>query len=537
MSYIVLARKWRPRDFTQVAGQEHVIQTLSNAITLNRLHHAYLFTGTRGVGKTTIARILARCLNCETGLTITPCGQCTACKEISEGRFVDLIEVDAASRTGVDNMRELLENVQYAPSVGRYKIYLIDEVHMLSTSSFNALLKTLEEPPPHIKFLFATTNPQKIPMTILSRCLKLNLTRISDETIHSYLQNLLDNEKISYEQKALNEIIVGAQGSMRDALSLLDQAIAYGNGKLEDQAVDHMLGLHSRDYLIDIFECIAKSDASGLMQIINNLHCNATDFTAVIDDFIGILHQVAVCQALPSADLSSRFDVQKVKQIAEKITPEDIQLAYQIALVGKRDMPLVGDDKSGFEMTMLRILNFVPMQESDTPARQEKSVPTVTRKKAPPPPPQVATAETSELAQISDPNQWTSLINKLDLPQSIKNICLNALPKIAEPDHVILLMDESASALCDPSKEKLIGNALNKLFNRTITLEIALASDGVKTPAQVKKSNDIERENRAQSSIDNDPDVALFQKEFDAEIVPDSMQPIDNRKKGDETLN
>ncbi len=358
MSYQVLARKWRPRGFDAVLGQAHVVRALCNALELGRLHHAYLFAGTRGVGKTTLARILAKCLNCDSGVVTKPCGECSACTQIDEGRFVDLIEIDAASRTGVDDMRELLEDVHYAPAAGRFKVYLIDEVHMLSLSSFNALLKTLEEPPDHVKFFFATTHPQKLPVTILSRCLQFNLTRLLPGELQEYLAAMLKTEAVAYEDAALKQIAIAAEGSVRDGLSLLDQAIAYGNGSLKTQEVAAMLGLAARDEVSGLLRCVTANDAAGLLERIENMYRKAVDFAGVLGDLIELLHAVAVHQAVPDAEPPAQFDAAEVAALAGAMTHEDTQLFYQIALNGKRDLPFLPDARNAFEMTMLRMLSF-----------------------------------------------------------------------------------------------------------------------------------------------------------------------------------
>lgn len=367
MSYQVLARKWRPRNFEQVIGQRHVIRALENALKMGRLHHAYLFTGTRGVGKTTIARILAKCFNCEQGVGAAPCGECAACRQVDAGNFIDLIEVDAASRTGVDDMRELLDNVQYASGAGRFKIYLIDEVHMLSVNSFNALLKTLEEPPEHVKFFFATTHPRKIPVTILSRCLQFNLTRLPHRLIHEHLAALLDAENITHDDGALGEIAVAAEGSVRDALSLLDQAIAYGDGQLKSNEVEAMLGLAARQQIADMGRCIAARDTEKLFELIELAYRKAVDFETLLKDIIALLHQVALRQALPGAAISPQLKERDVDELAAAVAPEDLQLCYQIALNGKRDMAFAPDDKAAFEMTMLRMMHFTPLQTDSAP--------------------------------------------------------------------------------------------------------------------------------------------------------------------------
>ncbi len=359
MSYQVLARKWRPQNFKQMVGQEHVLRALMNALDSDRLHHAYLFTGTRGVGKTTIARILAKCLNCETGVTSTPCGECNSCKEIAAGNFLDLIEVDAASRTKVEDTRELLENVQYAPTRARFKVYLIDEVHMLTGHSFNALLKTLEEPPPHVKFLFATTDPQKLPATILSRCLQFNLKRMPVDMITGHLEYLLNQESIKFEPSPLRLLARAADGSMRDALSLLDQAIAFSGSELTDTAVREMLGTISHEPLLDLLNLVISGEGATLLKRIEDLSSVTPDFDAATDALISLLHQLAVQQVVPDAI----NDEESIRELANKITKEEVQLFYQMALQGRRDLPLSPDPRSGFEMLLLRMMSFRPLRE------------------------------------------------------------------------------------------------------------------------------------------------------------------------------
>jgi len=361
MSYQVLARKWRPRTFREMVGQAHVLRALINALDNNRLHHAYLFTGTRGVGKTTIARILARSLNCEAGVTATPCGVCGACCEINEGRFVDLIEVDAASRTKVEDTRDLLENVQYAPTRGRYKVYLIDEVHMLSTHSFNALLKTLEEPPPHVKFLLATTDPQRLPATILSRCLQFSLKRLPVELIIQQMTFILGEEGIASEPAALAQIARAADGSMRDALSLLDQAIAYGGGTVHEADVRAMLGTLDQGQVIALAEALAANDAQAVLQQVNSVAEQSPDFTDVLAELVSLLHRIALAQVVPSAVDGSLSDSDAVMRLAAQMSAEDVQLFYQIGLIGRRDLALAPDPRSGLEMVLLRMLTFRPV--------------------------------------------------------------------------------------------------------------------------------------------------------------------------------
>jgi len=360
MSYQVLARKWRPRSFEDMVGQEHVLQALIHALENQRLHHAYLFTGTRGVGKTTIGRLLARCLNCETGVTPHPCGKCANCREIQAGRFVDLIEIDAASRTGVDDMRELTDNVQYAPTRGRYKVYLIDEVHMLTNQSFNAFLKTLEEPPEHVKFLLATTDPQKLPVTVLSRCLQFNLKRMTPEHIVGHLRHVLTEEGIPFEDQALWLLARAADGSMRDALSLTDQAIAFGNQKVSSADVSNMLGTINQQDIESIVEALVERDGPGLMREIARISQFAPDYSVILTDLMSLFHRVTLEQVVPGSADNSMGDAEQVRSLARRLSAEDAQLFYQTALIGRKDLEITPDARMGFEMTLLRMLAFRP---------------------------------------------------------------------------------------------------------------------------------------------------------------------------------
>jgi DNA polymerase-3 subunit gamma/tau len=367
MSYQVLARKWRPKSFSEMAGQEHVLKALINALDRNRLHHAYLFTGTRGVGKTTIARILAKCLNCDKGVTSTPCGVCSPCQQIAEGRFIDLIEVDAASRTKVEDTRELLDNVQYAPTAGRFKVYLIDEVHMLSNSSFNALLKTLEEPPPHVKFLLATTDPQKLPATVLSRCLQFNLKNMSPERIVKHLDFVLGEEQVGFDEPALWSLSRAADGSMRDALSLTDQAIAYGSGQVRDADVTMMLGTIDQNAVYRLLLALAAQNGAQLLAEVALMAEHAADFGSALEEMLSVLHRLAIAQSVPAALDNSHGDKQRIIELASQMAAEDVQLFYQMGLAGRRDMPMAPDARSGFEMLLLRMLAFKPVGVAELP--------------------------------------------------------------------------------------------------------------------------------------------------------------------------
>ncbi len=418
MSYQVLARKWRPRTFAEMAGQEHVLQALINALDNDRLHHAYLFTGTRGVGKTTIARILAKCLNCEEGISSTPCGQCSACTEIADGRFIDLIEVDAASRTKVEDTRELLDNVQYMPSHGRFKVYLIDEVHMLSTHSFNALLKTLEEPPAHVKFLLATTDPQKLPVTILSRCLQFNLKNLSPERIVEHLSFVLGEEKVPFEEAALWALARAADGSMRDALSLTDQAIAHGGGKLSETELSTMLGSIDRSWIIAICQALAERDSSQVLAQVALLAEHAPDFGAALSEMLSVWHRVAIAQVVPEAADNSLGDQQMITSLATSLGREEVQLYYQICLLGKRDLALAADPRSGFEMVMLRLLAFQPAPEM---AMKPMPVPAVDAPATAPvaPTPQAAAPQTMSPAMTAEPALAQEVVESVKKPEAL----------------------------------------------------------------------------------------------------------------------
>lgn len=388
MSYQVLARKWRPKSFEDMVGQAHVVRALSNALDQGQLHHAYLFTGTRGVGKTTLARILSKALNCEEGLSSKPCGQCSSCREIDEGRFVDLLEVDAASRTKVDQTRELLDNVPFAPVKGRFKVYLIDEVHMFSAHSFNALLKTLEEPPPHVKFLLATTDPQKVPVTVLSRCLQFNLKRLAPEQIRDQLAHILKAEGVEFEPRALALLARAADGSMRDGLSLLDQAIAFGGGRVAADEVRTMLGTVGRDLCLNLLQALARLDGPGLLDEVARIAELTPDFAAVLQELIALLHRIALRQQIPATLTEDDPDRERILELSGQLAPEDVQLFYQIALMGQQDLPLAPDPRSGIEMVLLRMLAFRPdvggTAGRGSAGKERKSQPIASASDAPP---------------------------------------------------------------------------------------------------------------------------------------------------------
>lgn len=454
MSYQVLARKWRPKSFSEMAGQEHVLQALINALDNDRLHHAYLFTGTRGVGKTTIGRILSKCLNCEKGVSSVPCGECSSCTEIDAGRFIDLIEVDAASRTGVDDMRDLLDNVQYAPSRGRFKIYLIDEIHMLSKSSFAALLKTLEEPPPHVKFLFATTDPQKLPITVLSRCLQFNLKNLSAERITEHLKYVLGEEKVPFEEAGLWSLGRAADGSMRDALSLTDQAVGHGGGSITESDVISMLGTIERHFVVDICIAMASQNGEKLLSSVGQMAEHSPDYDAALGDVLSIWHQVAILQTVPEAlDRGiSHFD--ELANLAETVSREDVQLFYQICLLGRKDLPLAPEQRAGFEMVMLRAMAFRPA-ENGRPVPLKSPPPEVEQPaKKPEPAPTADVSHHSAGIAYKDPNE------SLDAAATVEE---NKLKETLEALDIDLLNEEPAAEITNDDKVELLADNVTEL--------------------------------------------------------------------------
>jgi DNA polymerase-3 subunit gamma/tau len=468
MAYQVLARKWRPHNFTEMVGQAHVLRALTNALENQRIHHAYLFSGTRGVGKTTIARILAKSLNCEKGVTATPCGQCAACCEVDEGRFVDLIEVDAASRTKVEDTRDLLENVQYAPTRGRYKVYLIDEVHMLSKHSFNALLKTLEEPPSHVKFLLATTDPHKLPPTILSRCLQFNLKRIPLEQISQHLTKIVDDEGIEYENQALRLLAQAADGSLRDALSLLDQAIAYGAGNLSSDDVGSMLGTLDQNAVLELVKRLAANDAPGVLQQIAQLVEQNPDFVVVLGDILSLLQQIALAQVVPGSVETSQPDSETILQLAQQMSPEEVQLFYQIGLLGRRDLPLAPEPRGGFEMVMLRMLAFRPVNVQPQVAQSSHtshlaSVPPAVTSQSHSVPTHVA--EPAPTSSLNSGDNWGSIIQSLDFSSNlVKQLALNCELKQRDGNTWHLSLPPKHKRLFTPARQKTIEEKLQKLY-------------------------------------------------------------------------
>jgi len=554
MSYLALARKWRPRSFTELAGQDHVMRALVNALQTGRVHHAFLFTGTRGVGKTTIARILAKSLNCETGMTPTPCGVCSACREIDEGRFVDLIEVDAASRTKVDDTRELLDNVQYAPARGRYKVYLIDEVHMLSTHSFNALLKTLEEPPPHVKFLLATTDPQKLPVTVLSRCLQFNLKRFPPAMILNRLKFICEQENIGFETEALRMVARAAEGSMRDGLSLLDQVIAFGGGKLTADDTRTMLGTLDRAQVFGIVEALIARDARQVLDRVNELDEHAPDYREVLAELAALLQKLALLQAVPDLQIDEADDVEAYQKLASVITPEDAQLFYQIAIVGRRDLELAPDARGGFEMVLLRMLAFSAQEvvasagSAPTPAparsasgggvpasvRAAAAAPVQTQARAA----SVATTASVAPAAAAPPaaasgsdGDWNAMVAQMGLGGITRQLAVNCAFLGKQGNKLRLQLDPEGAHFRTAMMEDKLRQALSTYYGESVVLEFTDGAGGepMNTPARQLKVAADDRLQGARASIENDPNIRAMKEIFGATVTPESIRPTDNQ--------
>jgi DNA polymerase-3 subunit gamma/tau len=544
MSYQVLARKWRPANFKQMVGQEHVLQALVNALDSNRLHHAYLFTGTRGVGKTTIARIFAKSLNCEQGISSEPCGSCSSCIEIDEGRSVDLIEIDAASRTGVEDMRELLDNVQYAPTRGRFKIYLIDEVHMLSKHSFNALLKTLEEPPPHIKFLLATTDPQKVPVTVLSRCLQFNLKRMSKSQILSQLQFLTEQEKVESDTTALTQLASAADGSMRDALSLLDQAIGYGGGAVRQQAVESMLGSISRDYLVRLFNSLYDQQAAGLLNEARAVIEHNPDYQRVCAEMITLLQQIALYQSDPKLVNEDEFDEALLQKFSAYWSPEEVQLYYQILLQGRQDLLICPDEASGFEMLMLRLLAFSPQSETQNETIELKKKPEskavlsteepsqTSPEPEPEPPPVTNTGNHIQTASTAtEPLNWSELVYELGLTGLAQEIVANSLLEYYRDGRLQLQLQPEIHELVNDLIKVEITQALEQELGVSLHLDlVATGVAGGQTPLQAKIQRQQQERLMAIDAIRDEKLVKKLQHAFSAELDEASVVKIENNR-------
>ena len=528
MSYQALARKWRPKFFNEVVGQNHVVKTLANALDQERIHHAYLFTGTRGVGKTTLARIFAKCLNCEQGISSTPCGECSACQEIDQGRFIDLIEVDAASRTKVEDTRELLDNVQYSPSSGKFKVYLIDEVHMLSGHSFNALLKTLEEPPPHVKFLLATTDSKKLPITVLSRCLQFNLKRLSDDVIASQLEELMQEEKINFDRSALYSLAHAADGSMRDALSLLDQAIAYSDGNVTDTAINEMLGTVPREYLQNLLQALANDDAALIMQCTYDLSQLSADFVSLFEDIIHVLHQAALVQAVPSILDSLEFDQEIIENLSKQLSPEDVQLFYQISLIGKRDMYLSPSPQGALEMTLLRMLAFKPAEKGKLDSDVSFNNSNKTRKEENNKQGNNISSDIKDTLDLSERKEnWSKLIANLNLQGVTNSLASNCSVQSISDSTIILNLEKQHEGIATKSAKLKLENALKYYFGKDLKLKIEISSHEMETPAMEKDREIAKNQSIAEKKAEEDEVVKAFKSKFGAEIIEGSVKPID----------
>ena len=557
MSYQVLARKWRPKSFDQLVGQEHVSQALINGLDQDRVHHAFLFTGTRGVGKTTIARILAKCLNCETGVTSKPCGECSSCIDIDEGRFIDMMEIDAASRTGVDDMRELLESVHYTPTRGRFKVYVIDEVHMLSAHSFNALLKTLEEPPPHVKFVLATTDPQKIPVTILSRCLRFNLRRLLPDQIGGYLKLIVESEGIETESQALVSISRAADGSMRDGLSLLDQAIAFGGGKLTMSDVKTMLGLVDHEHVTSMIRALASDDAEALLAIVEELVAQSRDLETVLLSLAEVFHRVTLLQCVPGYSDPERSDWDAIAGLAQLISAEDAQLFYQIAIKGRDELGLAPDPRTGLEMTLLRMLAFRPVSmDSGSSGSTKPKVAKATASKtgqpaaARPVAAKPVTASTvkgeqaTESAQdsgskgepepvqptlISSPEDadWMSLQDDLEVSGQVRELARNVHLQSRSDDRWDFVIASSLRHLGSETCVTRLGQAISLKVGHPVAIKLIDGDNSeLLTAAVLDEPRNIQSRSEAEKAINDDPTIKALKEELGAHIVEDSIQPI-----------
>ncbi len=540
MSYTVLARKWRPRRFKELVGQQHVVQALVNSLAAKRVHHAYLFAGTRGVGKTTLARILAKALNCVNGIVAEPCGECEACVAIDDGRFVDLIEVDAASRTKVDDTRELLENVQYAPTGGRFKVYLIDEVHMLSKHSFNALLKTLEEPPPHVKFLLATTDPQKLPVTVLSRCLQFNLKRLTLKQIQEQLQMICDEEGVNAEPAGLGALARGAEGSMRDALSLLDHAIAFGGGEVSKESADAMIGTIDRGHVIRLLESLADENGSALLNEVAALDEYAPDYATVLDELMSELQRMAVIQLVGIDEAQEEHEA--LQKLAATMQPEDVQLYYQIALQGRRDLGAGRDLRSSFEMTLLRMLAFRPRTDETTEKTSTAKQRSPDSRPSESPKPRAAPARSTgtpvDTQRPTGPDtivsvqpitgDWESLLRAADVHGAARQLAEHCTIKEQSGTRLALVLAKENAHLNTDQVKGQLEAALAIHLGQRLRLDIAAGAPPEATPAQIREAGEDQRMRSAREAIEQDPNVKAVQAAFDAVVETDSIQPMKN---------
>ena len=541
MSYQVLARKYRPRSFDTLVGQAHVVQALKNELDKKRLHHAYLFTGTRGVGKTTLARILAKALNCKKGISSTPCGTCSACTEIDQGRYVDLIEVDAASNTQVDNMRDLLDNAQYAPTQGQFKIYIIDEVHMLSKSAFNAMLKTLEEPPEHVKFILATTDPQKVPVTVLSRCLQFNLKQMPSASISEYMEKILNEEAINYEINAIYLIAKSANGSMRDALSILDQGIAYCGGTIEEATIKKMLGAIDQSYLFNLVHAVIDQDGHKAIEIAKKMDERNLSFDAALNDLANLIQTISVTQAIPDSLEASYLDRDQVIALTKKISAEQLQLFYQITILGRRDLYLAPDEYAGFTMTILRMLSFTPQDsliaKNSTPAKTEpvnstNKIETIVKSND-------VSSEASEIKkkievdhQVDESilkeipafnGNWRELVDQLKLGL-VKALAQQSELVSFKNNEIILSIADEHKHLLNETYQKKLELSLSDHFSQRIKLVI-LQKGANNSPLKQKQEERSIIMKDTENSILQDQFVKSLLTEFNAEIIPSSIKP------------
>jgi DNA polymerase-3 subunit gamma/tau len=523
MAYQVLARKWRPQNFTQIVGQEHVSKSLINALQHQRLHHAYLFTGTRGVGKTTIARILAKAINCENLQDFSPCGQCAVCRDFDSGRFMDLIEVDAASRTKVEDTRDLLDNAQYAPNQGKYKVYLIDEVHMLSGHSFNALLKTLEEPPEHVKFLLATTDPHKIPITVLSRCLQFNLKRLLPEQIAKQMTFILQQEQIDFDPEALTLLARAADGSMRDGLSLVDQAIAYGQGRVNTVDVSAMLGTVAQQPVDSLLRALAQHNGKAILNVIAEIAELTPDFSGVLEQLLRVLHRVALLQTVPDF-VDQEFDPHLLTELTQQLLPEEVQLYYQIGLLGQKDLDLAPDPRTGFEMVMLRMLTFRPARTNEKSQQKQRPIAPVTEPNA------VshsvsAVPPTPSVGNLTDNPSWAQIIAGMNLSPVTQDLANNCQLEFFNATQCSLLINPSY--MLNPKSQERLQRALQHYAgNPGLKLTITVQETSLATPAQQQQQQRDDRQQAAVQAIQNDPNVMAFKEQFNASVVPNTIKPL-----------
>lgn len=531
----VLARKWRPKKFSELTGQEHVVRALTNAIEQNRLHHAYLLTGTRGVGKTTIARILAKSLNCETGVTATPCGICPVCLQVDTGSFIDLIELDAASNTQVDHMRDLLESALYAPTSARYKIYIIDEVHMLSKSAFNAMLKTLEEPPAHVKFVLATTDPQKIPVTVLSRCLQFNLKQIPQTQIAEHLKWILTQEKIFYDTPSVQLIARAAQGSMRDALSLLDQAIAFGEGKIEETGVRDMLGIIDQSYLFDLLEALAQKNGTRLLSLADEMEAQCLSFDSALQELAALLHRIALAQTVPQAISEDMPECVRIFTLAKVFLPDDIQLFYQISLHGRSDLSLAPDEYAGFTMTLMRMLTFMPDDLSSNnhllqapPAHSKQPVATNI----------IQPAKSGQFLQHVSESvsvdlssfDWPQLIQQLKLTGMAKMLAQHSEARVVSAEKIELCIPDVHKHLLEKKYQDKIQAALNTFLGKPVMLNFSVGNITGLTPVVLQQRAEGEKQSEAIAAIEKDPIVQELIEQFDAKLIVSSIKSLQEDK-------